>query len=393
MKSIVTPALILGLALPALAAPYTPSSDAEVVERLPATTNDPSVRRVDSLRKQLAARPGDVDLRLDVARRYFDLAMAQGDPRYVGYATAAIGPLDKLAPDNAGYWSIRGLLQQYSHDFDGAMRSLARAGELDPAAPAPVAWRAAIDMVQARYADAAAECKRLADLAQPLYSVGCTAYVQASTGHLRDAYQSLQAQLARSPDVPPEAKLWALTRLAEMAVRLQQPDQAEAHFKQALALGVTDQFLLGARSDFLLEQHRPREVISLLKDWERSDILLLRLALAGKMDRDPRAKGWADQLRDRFQAAAQRGDRLHEQEAARFELDVEGEPQKALDYAARNYTAQKEPRDAEVLMRSALAANRPAAAQPALDWLKANNYEDPVLASLAAQLAGSGAKR
>ena len=394
MRSTPKLALLLALAFPpCFAASFTPSSDSEVVERLPGTTNDPSVRRVDSLRKQLAARPDDVQLRLEVARRYFDLAMAQGDPRYVGYATAAIGPLDKLAPNDASYWLVRGLLQQYSHDFPGAILSLKKASELDPNAPEPVAWRAAIDMVQARYADALGECTRLVPLAHSIYAKGCTAYVEANTGHLRAAYDALATELDEARDAPPEAKLWVQTRLAEMAIRLQRPDQAEKHFRQAFALGVTDQFLLGAYTDFLLLQKRPAEVIKLLTDWERSDILLLRLALAGKMAGDSRAKGWADQLRDRFDAAAQRGDRLHEQEAARFELDVEGAPKKALAYATRNYTSQKEARDAEILMRTALAANEPKAADPAIEWLKANNYEDPAMASLASQLATAGTKK
>ena len=189
MRRFVTPALVLALASsPALAAPFTPAGDAEVVERLPSTTNDPSVRRVESLRKQLAARPNDVALRLEVARRYFDLAMAQGDPRYVGYASAAIAPLEKSAPQNSSYWFVRGILQQYSHDFPAALASLKKASELDPDSPEPVAWRAAIDMVQAQYPDALGECTRLAPLAHPLYAQGCTAYVQANTGKLRPAY-------------------------------------------------------------------------------------------------------------------------------------------------------------------------------------------------------------
>src|SRR4051794_16551068 len=106
------------------AAPFTPKSDSDVVEKLPATANDPSVRRVDSLRKQLAARPNDSALRLEIAQRYFDMAMAQGDPRYVGYAQAAITPLAQSAANNADYWQIRGMLEQYSHDFPGAMKSL-----------------------------------------------------------------------------------------------------------------------------------------------------------------------------------------------------------------------------------------------------------------------------
>jgi tetratricopeptide (TPR) repeat protein len=387
-------ALLLALALPpSFAAPFTPPSDAEVVERLPATVNDPSVRRVDSLRKQLAARPEDVDLRLEIARRYFDMAMAQGDPRYVGYAMAAIGPLDRLAPTNASYWFVRGLLQQYSHDFPGALKSLDKASEIDANAPEPIAWRAAIDMVQARYPEARTECSRLAPLVHSLYAQSCTAYVDATTAHLRDSYDSLQKDLAAAGDVPAELKLWVRTRLAEMAIRLQRPDEAQLQFNQALAVGVTDQFLLGAYSDFLLAQKRPAEVIKLLADWERSDVLLLRLALAGKMAKHSRAKDWAGQLRDRFDAAAQRGDRLHEQEAARFELDVEGNPKKALAYAARNYSSQKEPRDAEILLRTALAANEPKAAHPAIEWLKSSGYEDPAMAALAAQLATAGARK
>jgi hypothetical protein len=385
-------ALALACAL-ANAAPFTPANDNDVVERLPAGATDPSVRRVDSLRKQLAARPNDANLRLEIARRYFDLAMAQGDPRYVGYASAAIGPLAQTATSDARYWLIRGLIQQYSHDFAGALQSLEKASELDPQSPEPIAWRAAVNMVQARYREALSECTQLVSLANPLHAQGCTAYVLASTGQLAPAYESFAKGLAAAGDIAPELALWAQTRLAEMAIRLQRFGQAEAHFKEALRQGVTDQFLLGAYADFLLLQKRPAEVVSLLADWERSDILLLRLALAGRALTDPRAAGWASQLRDRFAAAAQRGDRLHEQEAARFELDIEGKPDRALPLAVRNYQVQKEPRDAEILLRAALAANQPKAAQPALDWLRTNHYEDLALARLAGELAAKGATR
>jgi Flp pilus assembly protein TadD len=391
-RNLALPALLLACAA-ASSAPFTPASDSEIVERLPASASDPSLRRVESLRKQLAARPGDGTLRLEIARRYFDLAMAQGDPRYVGYASAAIAPLATASAGDARYWLLRGLIQQYSHDFAGALQSLAKASELDPQSPEPIAWRAAVHMVQARYGDALAECTRLVPLAHPLHVRGCTAYVHASTGHLDDAYAALGKELAATKDVAPELALWTRTRLAEMAIRLQKPAEAEAHLKEALRLGVTDQFLLGAYADFLLQQKRQSEVMALLEGWERSDILLLRLALAGKSLGDPRAAGWASQLRERFAAAAQRGDRLHEQEAARFKLDIEGQPDKALAAAAHNYEVQKEPRDAEILMRAALAANQARAAQPALDWLRTNGYEDPALAALAGELASKGAKR
>src|SRR4051812_8755136 len=91
-------AALLGLAATlAQAAPFTPASDDEVVEKLPVSA-DPTLRSVESMRRQLASRPGDAALRLEIAQRYFDLAMAQGDPRFVGYASATIAPLEKAAP-------------------------------------------------------------------------------------------------------------------------------------------------------------------------------------------------------------------------------------------------------------------------------------------------------
>jgi hypothetical protein len=392
-------ALLLACALAAHAAPYTPQSDSEVVERLP-LTSDPSVRRVESLRRQLAARPEDATLRVEIARRYFELAMAQGDPRFVGYASSAIAPLAANPPakaeDSAGYWLVRGQIQQFSHDFEAALISLAKASQLAPASPEPLSWRIAIFMVQARYADALAESERLTPLAEPLLGLGWKAYVRTTTGQLEAAFQEVANAVKPAPastTPAPELLLWQYTRLADMAWRLQRHELAEDYFKNALKLGLTDQYLLGAYADFLLARQRPADVLKLLAGWERSDILLLRLALAGRAAGDGRAADWAAQLRDRFQAAEQRGDRLHEQEAARFELDIERNTAKALTLASRNYQTQKEPRDAEILLRAALAANQARAAQPALDWLRSSRYEDPVIAKLAEQLSAQGANR
>jgi tetratricopeptide (TPR) repeat protein len=395
-------ALLLACAWAAHAAPYTPQSDSEVVERLP-LTSDPSVRRVESLRRQLAARPEDATLRVEIARRYFELAMAQGDPRFVGYASSAIAPLAANPPakaeDRASYWLVRGQIQQFSHDFEAALISLAKASQLAPSSPEPLSWRIAIFMVQARYAEALAESERLTPLAEPLLGLGWKTYVRATTGQLESAFQEVANAVKPSPNSAvgtapaPELLLWQYTRLADMAWRLQRYEVAEDYFKNALKLGLTDQYLLGAYADFLLARQRPVEVLKLLAGWERSDILLLRLALAGRAAGDGRAADWAAQLRDRFQAAEQRGDRLHEQEAARFELDIERNISKALALAIRNYQTQKEPRDAEILLRAALAANQPKAAQPALDWLRSSRHEDPLIAKLAEQLAAQGATR
>ncbi len=380
------------------AAPYTPTNDADVIERLPGRASDPATRRVDSLRKQLAARPDDASLRVDIARRYFDMAMAQGDPRYVGYATGALAPLANAVPTEpslgAAYFQVRGMVEQFTHQFDPALASLAKASALNPTSPEPLLWRSAIYMVQARYPEAAAECAKVRPLADPLVGIGCSAYVDGShAGGLEAAFNVLSSAVKQYPASAPELLLWQYTRLAEMALRLERFDVAESYYKSALKLGITDQFLLGSYADFLLARKRPAEVLTLLADWERSDILLLRLAIAAMATRDTRAANFAGQLRARFEEAAKRGDRLHEQEAARFELDVERNAKKALALASTNYATQKEPRDAEILMRAALSAGQAAPAKPAVAWWRSSRYEDPAVSSLATQLVGLGAEK
>ena len=137
-------------------------------------------------------------------------------------------------------------------------------------------------MVGADYRAAREECRALEPIASELLATGCRAAVDGATGKARRAYADLEAALARRKDAAPEIRLWVLTRLAELAWRLDQPAVGQRHFREALALGVRDDYLLAAYADFLLEQGRPKEVGALLAQWGESDNLLLRLALAAK---------------------------------------------------------------------------------------------------------------
>src|SRR5262245_60806072 len=117
-------------ALGAQAAPAVPKDDNQVLERLP-------MRRADPVAVELRQLRGAA-----LARRYFELAMAQGDPRYVGYAEAAL----RNASDDsrAEVLLVGGLLKQYRHDFDGALRDLEGALREDPELLGAHSWRAAI---------------------------------------------------------------------------------------------------------------------------------------------------------------------------------------------------------------------------------------------------------
>ena len=370
------------------AAPYTPQSDGEVLERLPFKASDAEGRQLRELSRALAADPRNPARALALARRYFELAGAEGDPRYVGYAEAVIRPWSEAAEPPADILVMRALVRQYRHEFDAALADLARAAEREPGKVQIWSWRSAILLVQADYAGARAACAKVAPLASALLATACNAIIDTRTGRAAQAYADLSGALARRPDADAELKLWIQTRLAEAAAQLGRNEAAERHFKAGLALGITDGYLLAAYADFLLDRGRAAEAAALLKGWERSDVLLLRLALAEDAAKLASAPAHFAMLKARFDASALRGDKLHQQDEARLHLHL-GDARGALRLAAENYRLQREPGDARILLEAALAAKDPQAAQPALAWLRASGYEDPYYAKLAQQLQGA----
>ena len=382
--------VMLGCALLApcaVAAPRVPSADNEVLERLPARPNDPAMREIRDLRSALARDQQNLELADRLARRYFEQAMAQGDPRYVGYAQAALKPWWDLPEPPVRVLVMRATLVQYRHDFAAALADLARALERDPENVRAWSLRAAIHLVQADYAASRRDCAGLARLVDELSAVGCTAFIDGMTGSARASRETLDRALVRASEVSAELKLWNLVRLAEMAWRLNDARLAEQYFKRALALGVTDGFLLAAYADFLLDYGRPLEAIALLKDWTLADPLLLRLALAENATNANGAREHQATLADRYAAARLRGDTTHEQEESRFTLQMLKQPAEALRLAQSNWKVQKEPRDARVLLEAAVALRRPEAAQPVLDWMGQTRIDDWYLQRLADQLA------
>jgi thioredoxin-like negative regulator of GroEL len=67
---------------------------------------------------------------------------------------------------------------------------------------------------------------------------------------------------------------------------------------------------------------------------------------------------------------------------------VLGDAETALGLAQANWSVQKEPRDARLLLESVIAANKPDAAQPVLEFLEKNRLEDSRLRSLTANIKG-----
>lgn len=385
-------ALLAGACAAPHAAPRLPANGAEVLEVLP-WRNDPQQRELRQLRKELAQAPRDLHRACEVARRYIEAGRREADPRYFGYAQAALGPWWAQPDPPPQVRLLRATLLQSVHRFPEALADLDAVTTKDPNNAQAWLTRATVETVRADYPAATRSCARLSNLAGELVTAACIANVGAVNGRLRVSDRLLDAVLARSAGVEPAVDVWALTSLAEMAARAGAAGVADTRFQRALRLAPRDTYLLGAYADFLLDQGRAAAVLPLLDGHARVDGLLLRhaLALQALGRKDALAPELAE-LDARFAAGERRGDGVHLREQARYELALRGHAARALALAQRNWKDQKEVADARILLEAARAAHDPAAARPALEFVQSSKVEDVALARLARGLNPGGGR-
>ena len=357
------------------AAPYIPNSPDQVLEKLPKTINGSSAT-FNRLRSQLSSNPNNVVLATKLAQLYIEQSREEGDPRYLGYAQAALAPWWKLTNPPIEVLVLRATLLQSTHHFDQSLVDLDATLKLNSTNGQAWLTRATILQVQGKYAEALKNCEQLETLAPAIITLTCTSNVRNLSGKASQSYQVLKTAYEQNTDNNPAIKVWVLTLLAEMANRLGDDAAAENFYQQALNTESPDSYLLGAYADFLLDQKRPQEAIELLKTKTRIDPLLLRYAEALKMAHSKEAAGQIQVLKKTFAAAALRGDTVHQREQSRFELRLMHDPKRALDLAKKNWQVQKEPADARIYLEAAIAMNDKDAIAIITNWIALNQLQD-----------------
>jgi hypothetical protein len=368
----------------AIAAPFTPTDDQAILDTLPVRPGDPRGALLRDLRAKLSRDPKNLAVAMNLARAYYSQVAEEGDPRFIGYAQGALAPWWNAPDAPVEVLVMRASIKQYRHEFSEALADLSLAQMKDPKYVTAWTTSAAIHTVQARYSEARQDCDKLFALTSRLLAQGCVSSIDSLTGKSAQAYASLLKELDQSgAQTTPEQKLWVQTRLGEMAQRSGDLALAEKHFKAGLAFGISDGYLQAAYADLLLQQKRDSEVVTLLKDKTRSDILLMRLVIAEQKLNSPDFAKHRDMLIARFDAARMRGDKVHQTEESRFNLQVLNKPEEALRLAQENWQVQREPRDALALLEAANALKNSEAARPILDWLRTSSHEDKRLRDLA----------
>jgi tetratricopeptide (TPR) repeat protein len=375
-------ALLALLCAQAAASDRTPEPPPEILDSLAAAPREPLTAEMRELAAALARAPADHAAAVRLAHAYYRHAALEGDLRFIGYARSALEPWWALANPPVDIRLMRANLRQYVHAFPAALADLDEVLKRDPAHVQALALRSNIHVVRADYRSARADCAQVAPLVNRLMGAACALSIDVLTGRARQSYDRLRALLARSRNATVEERSWVLARLAETAERLGDAATAERHFRQALSFKPRDQSLLAGLADLLLDDGRPAEVISLLRERSEAEHLLLRLVLAEKAVGAGEFDSHRALVAQGFDAARRGGYAVHEGDESRFALHVLNDPSRALALALANWSLQRESRDARAVLEAARAMNDAGAAQPVIDWMRGNDILDVRLARL-----------
>lgn len=366
--------------------PYVPSDESEVLETLP-TDVFASRDGITKLRRRLSAEPDNQELAATVAQHYQGLGKSEGDPRFFGYARAAIsswwGETEVVAP----LLRVRAKLKETNHDYRGALADLKLLLHEEPTDVQAWVEVANIHRVLGEYDAAWEACENLGGPSDSLPAMIARVPLMAATGRAEEAYQMLSDSRDRLAESLPGVIPWAETMQAEIARSLGREEDAERHYRAGIEAGTAGAYHLRAYADFLLDQDRSAEALELLRDDLRDNGALLRSAIAAKMSgRVALAEEQSEQLKDRFAETRLRGDLPHGRFEARYELEFGGDPRHSLRLALENWERQKETRDTRNVLEAAVAAEDSAAAQPVIAFLAEHGVEDVALARLVKRL-------
>lgn len=380
MKGVGWLGILLAVSGAAGAEPRVPTDNSLVVLRV---ASSPEQERVRALERAVESNPADPTSLQTLLDAYLQLGRRTAEPRYFGRAEALLASrLDGTHPP-AGLALRMADIWQYRHEYENALVLIERVLATDPYDTQALLMRAAIRQTQGRFDLAHADCRTLLAHGEAILGATCLAQTLSMTGSLTKAQRLLASLVERAHDMPASQRVWMLTALADMEERLGRAESAEARLRQALEIDRDAHYARLALADLLLDQERAAEVAALLSAMPQTEGALLRLAEATQR-RAPLRRG-DGQLQARFAEASRRGERLHRRDLARLHLNVLGDPRAALAWALENWNEQREPADARLLVRAALAVRDQAALARLRQWRDQTGYEDRPLEQMLAR--------
>jgi hypothetical protein len=338
------------------AEPYIPSSPDYIIAEW-STPNSASLR---NLQVQNRLQPGDPAAVNALVNYYLQQAAQPGRSRLYGLAEATLKPLIEKNTTDVDLLLAWAQIQQHQHKFSVAQTLVENIIVQAPNNVTANLLAARLQLIQGNPTAAQTYCLRLLGHTDLLTLSTCSLEVRSTLGNkeLADSYEQLQQQLATQGLPGDERQVWLLQILADMAIRLNEWDDALAflnRIKNPKTLSLWVQW-----SDINLalgnNQQVVEELTKILNASEQADdSLLVRIVVAEKkLAKQP---VWQPQLRERIALRELRDDQSHASDLAIYYLDIVPDTKKAVYWAERNWQQARETADKNLLVRAKTAAS------------------------------------
>lgn len=211
--------------------------------------------------------------------------------------------------------------------------------------------RANMLMVQGKFLAAKQQCLQLAGLTAIDVVNTCALDALSQDGQLSQSYQSLKNSI-----VPHKQSETTRHVLAEMALRMNNPKAALSHLN-TLSLNNAPVSLVVLWADIQLALGHYQKVLNTIPSLTNNnqnleDALLLRLAIAEQNNTKNPQSEWQHLMTQRVQLRELRQDKFHASDLARYYLDLNKQPDKALYWAKINWQQAKLESDQQLLSRA-----------------------------------------
>ena len=285
----------------------------------------PQYRELKRLQAAAAAAPNDVAAATALADAYYRISRSEGDPRFLGYAQAALTPWWKDPEAPTAVLVMRATILQSNHEFARALADLDKAIAREPRNARAILVRATVLTVQGNYDEARADCARLQGLAAELYVVACTA--EHRCRHRQGAVGEGRARALARSDAERNARRARVDRVvagrdcaAARRPRRRTAFPRRARRRSARSLYDRRVQRLAARPAACRRRHPAGA-----KRAARRCVAAAARARAKGVCGGPKPKRRVATLRARFDASRARGDTVHRREEARFQLQLNGD--------------------------------------------------------------------
>src|SRR5262249_43600551 len=151
------------------------------------------------------------------------------DPRFLGYAQAALAPWWNLQAPPVDVLVLRATIRQSNHDFDGALADLEAVLAQRPDDAQAWITKSVVLTRRAEYEGAKASRARVDRLAPGLMAATCHPAIRSLPGEAGAGYTRLAASIAKAGAGLSRPELsWSTSTLGEVAARRGMDADAEA---------------------------------------------------------------------------------------------------------------------------------------------------------------------